>query len=33
MTMRGDSFCEVCGFKSLQRILDGHFSHSSVVKL
>ena len=33
MVMGGDSHSESRGFKSRQRILDGHFSHIFVVKV
>ena len=33
MVMGGDSRSKGCGFESRDRILDGHFSHLSVVKI
>ena len=33
VVMGGDSSSEGCGFKSWHQILDGHFSHTFVVKI
>ena len=33
MVMGGDSCTKGCGFESLHHILDGHISHSFVVKM